>query len=73
MVIDESTARNTTHRGEGTPRWMAPELLLPEIFGFTDKQLPTKSTDIYAMGMTILEVCACLHPQKTLKASADRL
>ena len=42
---------------------MAPELLLPENFGFTGKlrkQLPSQSTDIYAIGMTILEVSA--HP-----------
>ena len=38
---------------------MAPELLDPEKFGFTGelaKQLPSKETDIYAIGMTILEV-----------------
>ena len=42
---------------------MAPELLLPENFGFTGKlrkQLPSQSTDIYAIGMTILEVS--VHP-----------
>ena len=40
---------------------MAPELLLPEEFGFIgmlQKQLPSKDTDIYAIGMTILEVIA---------------
>ena len=45
----------------GTTRWMAPELLYPEYFGFTgkfEKQLPSKNTDIYAIGMTILEVNA---------------
>jgi len=64
MVIDESTA-GYTHSGEGTTRWMAPELLFPENFGFTDKlakRLPNKSTDIYAIGMTILEVRICPHP-----------
>ena len=48
---------------KGTIRWMAPELLLPDNFGFTGnhlKQLPSRSTDIYAIGMTILEVSA--HP-----------
>lgn len=69
MVIDESTA-GYTHSGEGTTRWMAPELLFPEKFGFTDKlakRLPNKSTDIYAIGMTILEVRIFPHPllQKT--------
>ena len=40
---------------------MAPELLFPDRFGFTGKlakQLPSKDTDIYAIGMTILEVSA---------------
>jgi len=60
-VVDESTNRTTATGGEfrGTTRWMAPELLLPEVFGFTgkfEKQLPSKDTDIYAIGMTILEV-----------------
>jgi hypothetical protein len=43
---------------------MAPELLHPEEFGFTGKlkrQLPSPSTDIYAIGMTILEVRARLY------------
>ena len=42
---------------------MAPELLFPEEFGFSGellKQLPSRSTDIYAIGMTILEVSAYL-------------
>jgi len=45
----------------GTVRWMAPELFFPNEFGFTGelrKQLPSKETDIYAIGMTILEVSA---------------
>ena len=42
---------------------MAPELLDPDTFGFTGeflKELPSVSTDTYAIGMTILEVSACL-------------
>ena len=38
---------------------MAPELLYPDMFEFTgrfEKQLPSKGTDTYAIGMTILEV-----------------
>ena len=38
---------------------MAPELVFPDAFGYTGKlakQLPSKETDIYAIGMTILEV-----------------
>ena len=60
-IINESANRTTATGGEfrGTTRWMAPELLLPEEFGFSDgleKKLPSEATDIYAMGMTILEV-----------------
>ena len=64
-IVDEITSRTTANSGEcrGTIRWMAPELLSPDKFGFTgelQKQLPSKDTDIYAVGMTILEVGA--HP-----------
>ena len=74
MVVDELTSRNT-HNTDDTSRWMAPELLLPEKFGFTGrltKQLPNKSTDIYAIGMTILEVCTRPYTSKPLKTSSDR-
>jgi len=62
-VFDESIDRTVATRGEfrDTTRWTAPELLFPEEFGFTGKfeeQLPSKNTDIYAIGMTILEVNA---------------
>lgn len=62
MIIDESTAgsANGGYGPGGTTRWMAPELLYPEHFGFPRncrKLLPSKGTDIYALGMTILEVC----------------
>ena len=52
---------------------MAPELLLPEEFGFTGeslKQLPSKGTDIYAFGMTILEVCAFLHLLESMEPTS---
>jgi hypothetical protein len=44
---------------------MAPELMYPEKFGFTGerrKRLPSKSTDAYALSMTILEVSAFTSP-----------
>ena len=71
VVIDESTAGSTTsHCGmRGTIRWMAPEMIYPEKFGFTSKyrkRLPSKSTDIYALSMTVLEVSA-LHQSSPLK------
>ena len=76
-IVDESTSRTTTAVGKkpGTIRWMAPELLYPETFGFTgrlEKQLPSRDTDIYAIGMTILEVSACPFPSKTLISPSDR-
>ena len=62
MLVDEMASRTTAvGRPGGMARWMAPELFLPEEFGFTgklQKQLPSKDTDIYAIGMTILEVSA---------------
>ena len=72
MVIDESTAGSTTNHHEmgGTIRWMAPEVMHPEKFGFTGKyrkQLPSRSTDIYALGMTIFEVSAFASLISSLK------
>lgn len=60
-IIDESTAGSTTGgRGpKGTTRWMAPGMLYPahfEFLGDMERQLPSKSTDRYALGMTTLEV-----------------
>ena len=58
VVIDESAA-GSVNGTRGTVRWMAPELMDPEKFGFTTEcqiRLPSKGTDIYALGMTIFEV-----------------
>ena len=49
-LIDEGPPPNA-----GTTRWMSPELLLPEEFGFSESQ-PTKQSDCYALGMVVLEV-----------------
>jgi len=38
----------------GTIRWMSPELIAPQRFGF-EKSRPTKSSDCYALGMVIYE------------------
>jgi len=67
VVIDESAAGSVIEDNgiRGTARWMAPELLLPEKFGFTvecQTRLPSRGTDIYALGMTILEVITGCHP-----------
>ena len=64
-IANETMSKTTVADGKtkGTTRWMAPELLFPDMFGFTGKfakQLPSKDTDIYAIGMTIIKVSA--HP-----------
>ena len=44
---------------ESTIRWTAPEVLFPDMYGYAEgsqRGLPSKSTDIYALGMTTLEV-----------------
>ena len=60
IIEDASSADGPSgHKTGGTTRWMAPEILDPDRFGYTKrsrKRLPSKSTDIYALGMTILEV-----------------
>lgn len=46
-------------------RWSAPEIVDPDRFGFTKasfSKLPSKSTDIYALAMTILEVGGDFQP-----------
>ena len=39
----------------GTIRWMSPELINPEQFGFENSR-PTKHSDCYALGMVIYEI-----------------
>ncbi|KAF8602999.1 kinase-like protein [Ceratobasidium sp. AG-I] len=46
----------TTNVGGGTLRWMAPELLVSTEGGNIQTAVRTMKTDIYALGMTILEV-----------------
>ena len=49
----------SSHKAGGTTRWMAPEIMDPERYGYikrSRRKLPSKSTDIYALGMMILEV-----------------
>ena len=56
-----ATASNSTANTGGTIRWMSPELLHPERFGFKDCR-PTKGSDYYALGMVILEVLSGQAP-----------
>jgi serine/threonine protein kinase len=44
---------------QGTIPWMSPELLEPERFGLKHSKF-TKASDVYALGMLILEVCSDL-------------
>ena len=64
-IIDESTLGSATagQGPRGTTRWMAPEMLLPEEFGFSSKShsLPSMSTDVYALAMTVLEARPCIE------------
>lgn len=55
----DSDGGSSVAKAGGTIRWMAPEILDPERYGYVSharRKLPSKSTDIYALGMTILEV-----------------
>lgn len=61
-VVSDSSATyaDTSALVGGTTRWMSPELLSPDHFGLTHT-VPTIASDVYALGMVILEV-----PQVTL-------
>ncbi|KZT34742.1 kinase-like protein [Sistotremastrum suecicum HHB10207 ss-3] len=56
---------STLLRGAGLTRWMAPELL--EEDGFDDEGVSTK-TDVWAWGMTVLELFTRAHPFVELEA-----
>lgn len=49
-----STVSGSFAKG-GTTRWMSPELLAPDEYGFEDSR-PTKESDCYALGMVVYEV-----------------
>ena len=55
------TASVSTSNCGGTIRWMSPEILHPQLFGFQDGR-PTKESDCYALGMVILEVLSGQDP-----------
>lgn len=62
-ILVEATSIDgpTSNELGGTVRWMAPEIFDPERYGYVKRarrKLPSKSTDIYGLGMTILEACA---------------
>ena len=45
---------SSSYTQSGTARWMGPELIAPQRFGFKSSR-PTKSSDCYALGMVIYE------------------
>ena len=56
-IVSDSTHSTTSSssKSAGTTRWMSPELLDPDRFGFKNSR-PTKQSDCYALGMVVLEV-----------------
>jgi len=61
---------HTSVGGIGTPRWSAPELLDPPVFGFNVCR-PSKESDCYSLGMTIYEVAyICRTPQQASRSDA---
>ena len=55
IVSDPANAlSSSSHTQGGTVRWMSPELIYPEHFGF-EKSRATKSSDCCALGMVIYE------------------
>jgi len=54
-------APSSSHITGGTTRWMSPEILDPDLFGFKDSR-PTKESDCYALGMVVLEVLSGRPP-----------
>ena len=55
IMADPAQLISSTSQGQGgTIRWMGPELLMPQQFGF-DKCRLTEASDCYALGMVIYE------------------
>ena len=58
IIEDTNFDGSSSHKARGMIRWMAPEILDPDRYGYVvwaRRKLPSKSTDVYALGMTILE------------------
>ncbi len=54
-TVGDGTVNGSMSNSAGHPRWLAPELMFPEIFNGSGKS--TRESDVYAFGMTALEVC----------------
>ena len=70
-IVSDSThsAATISSEGSGTFRFMSPELLDPEEFGFKNAR-PTKQSDCYALGMVILEALTGRAPFPSCDALA---
>ena len=51
---------------QGTPSFLAPELLLPTKFGL-EKTRPSKEADVYAFGMTMYQVLTGKRPFRPMR------
>ena len=62
-VISDPTnfLSSSSYTQGGTARWMSPELIAPQRFGFEDSH-PTKSSDRYALGIVICETISGYLP-----------
>ena len=61
IISDATIATSSSSVKGGTTRWMSPELLNPELFGFKVSR-PTRESDCYALGMVVLEVLSGRRP-----------
>ncbi|CAE6444245.1 unnamed protein product [Rhizoctonia solani] len=61
IVQEPDVYISITEKGGGTERWMAPELLLE------DTAIRSKKADVYALGMTFLEIFTGLPPFNYVK------
>jgi serine/threonine protein kinase len=59
ITIYATVTATTTGRGVGTTRYMAPELFEWDLES-NEGGKPTKQTDVYALGISVWQVCLCL-------------
>ncbi|TFK36343.1 kinase-like domain-containing protein [Crucibulum laeve] len=60
-IFSDATAATHETNPRGTCRWMAPELLIPELTDLNDIR-KTEATDVYAFGCVCLELYTGMHP-----------
>ena len=67
IISDPANVQSSGSYGQGgTVRWMSPELIDPEHFGF-DRSRPTKASDCYALGMVVYEIVSGKLPFREYK------